>query len=202
VIDRAVTPTPAAPPSPPLDACRFAVVDVETTGSSPRLGHRVTEIAVAVPGAGGAELAFHTLLDPEMAIPPFIIGLTGISNAMVRGAPRFSGIAAALAEVLAGAVFVAHNARFDWAFLTAEFVRAGVPGPAAPRLCTMRLARRYLPELPRRNLDAVTAHLGVSVVGRHRAAGDALATAAVLAQLLDRARAAGATTLAEVGARW
>src|SRR5689334_584950 len=110
VIDRAVTPAPAAPPSPPLDACRFAVVDVETTGSSPRLGHRVTEIAVAVPGAGGAELAFHTLLDPEMAIPPFIIGLTGISNAMVRGAPRFSGIAAALAEVLAGAVFVAHNA--------------------------------------------------------------------------------------------
>jgi DNA polymerase-3 subunit epsilon len=130
------------------------------------------------------------------------MGLTGISDSMVRGAPRFAQVAGPLAGVLTGAVFVAHNARFDWAFLNAEFARAGLPGPTAPRLCTMRLARRLLPELPRRNLDAVTAHLGVAVVDRHRAAGDALATAAVLARLLERARAAGATTLAEVGARW
>lgn len=202
MIDRSVAPTPAPLPSPALDGCRFAVVDVETTGSSPRFGHRVTEVAVAVLGAAGAEIAFHTLLDPEMPIPPFIMGLTGISDSMVRGAPRFAQVAGTLAGVLTGAVFVAHNARFDWAFLNAEFARAGLPGPTAPRLCTMRLARRLLPELPRRNLDAVTAHLGVAVVDRHRAAGDALATAVVLTRLLERARAAGATTLAEVGARW
>lgn len=202
MIDRAAAPAPAPVASPPLDGCRFAVVDVETTGSSPRLGHRVTEIAVAVPGPGGPVIAFHTLLDPEVPIPAFIMGLTGITDAMVRGAPRFAQVAETLAGVLAGAVFVAHNARFDWAFLTAEFTRAGWPGPVTPRLCTMRLARRYLPELPRRNLDAVTTHLGVRVVDRHRAAGDALATAVVLDRLLARARAAGATTLAEVGARW
>jgi DNA polymerase-3 subunit epsilon len=202
VIGRAIASYPVPAPSPAIDACRFAVVDVETTGSSPRHGHRITEIALAVLAPSGAEIAFHTLVAPEMPIPPFIMGLTGISDSMVNGAPRFSQVAEPLAGLLAGAVFVAHNARFDWAFLTAEFVRAGWPGPTAPRLCTMRLARRLLPELPRRNLDAVTAHLGVAVVGRHRASGDAIATAAVLGRLLDLARAAGATTLAEIGARW
>jgi DNA polymerase-3 subunit epsilon len=162
-------------------------VDVETTGVSAYGGDRVTEVAAVVVNQGTVVDAFQTLVNPQRRIPSYVTRLTGISDAMVRDAPRFEEIAGDLAAHLIGRVFVAHNATFDWNFLSAEYERvsaAPVSAILGRRLCTVRLARRFLSHLPRRNLDAVAWHYGVSIEGRHRAAGDARATAHVLLGLL------------------
>ena len=179
--------------------CRFVVVDVETTGSSAIRGDRVTEVAAVVVESGRVEVAFQSLVNPERHIPAFITGLTGISNAMVADAPTFCEIADSLATTLAARTFVAHNAVFDWGFLTMEFARAHRPEAlAGAPLCTVRLARRVLAHLPRRNLDAVAWHYGVSIESRHRALGDARATAQVLLGLLRDAEQRGFHSLDEL----
>jgi DNA polymerase-3 subunit epsilon len=181
----------------PFAEVPFVVVDVETTGGSAHAGDRVTEVAAVALQGTEIRDAFHSLVNPERPIPPFITRLTGISNAMVDGAPLFRDIAGNLAAELAGRVFVAHNARFDWGFLNAEFERvANAPLSAITdaQLCTVRLARRMLSHLPRRNLDAVAHHYGVRIDGRHRAAGDARATALVLVGLLRDAERQGIHT--------
>jgi DNA polymerase-3 subunit epsilon len=165
--------------------CRFVVVDVETTGTSHRRGDRVTEVAAVVVEDGRLEDAFHSLVNPGRPIPWRITALTGISDAMVADAPSFGDIAGDMARVLAARTFVAHNAPFDWGFLGMEFERAGRPDAlTGSPLCTVRIARRVLAHLPRRNLDAVAWHYGVDIEGRHRALGDARATARVLMGLL------------------
>jgi len=181
--------------SPALDTARFVVVDVETTGRRPRGGDRVIEIAVAVTDAGGTRLVLDDLVRGGPALPPIVTALTGISPAMLRGAPTFGEVADRLLGVLAGGVFVAHNAAFDWAFVSGELERARGLLLAGPRVCTVRLARRLLPELERRTLDAVAGHFGIAITPRHRAGGDALATARVLERLLILAREAGAVTV-------
>ncbi len=165
--------------------CRFVVVDVETTGTSHGRGDRVTEVAAVVVEQGAITDGFHSLVNPGRPIPWRITALTGISDAMVADAPAFGEIAADLACVLRERTFVAHNAPFDWGFLGMEFARAGTPEalPGTP-LCTVRLARRLLAHLPRRNLDSVAMHYGVAIESRHRALGDARATAQVLMRLL------------------
>ncbi len=185
--------------TPALDACRFAVVDVETTGSSLRHGDRIIEIAVATVAGGEVRLGFQSLVNPEIPIAPFVTCLTGITAELLRRAPRFHAIADDVLASLQGAVFVAHNVRFDWAFLAAELQRARALRLEGPRLCTVRLARRLLPLLERRDLDTVARHLGVAIAGRHRAGGDALAAARILMVLLDRARERGAARLADLG---
>jgi DNA polymerase-3 subunit epsilon len=182
--------------SPSLDACRFAVVDVETTGSRARAGDRIVEIAVVAPAAHEPRVLFHSLVDPGIPLPPFVTRLTGISDAAVRGAPRFEQIADAVLASLAGTVFVAHSVRFDWGFVAAELARTRGLLLQGPRICTVRLARRLLPPLDRRNLDSVADFLGITIEGRHRATGDAVATARILARLLALARERGALTLA------
>jgi DNA polymerase-3 subunit epsilon len=99
---------------------------------------------------------------------------------------------------LDAAVFVAHNARFDWRFLGAEYALAGVPAPGGKPLCTVRLTRRLVPELRHRGLDHVAAFFGVENPARHRAFGDALATAQVLRALIGRAREGGVETLEDL----
>ncbi len=175
----------------------FLVVDVETTGISSWGGDRVTEVAALVVQGGQVREAFHSLVNPGRRIPGFITQLTGIDDAMVRDAPHFGDIAGDLAGQLVGRVFVAHNARFDWNFLAAEFGRvtnSPLDSIANERLCTVRLSRRFLSHLPRRNLDAVAQHYGVSINGRHRAMGDARATAHVLLGLLKDAERGGLHT--------
>ena len=180
-----------------LETLPYAVVDVETTGGSPANDDRVTEVAAVLVDGATVTLAFSTLVNPERPIPYYITHLTGISDAMVRTAPTFRDVAGELAAHLAGRVFVAHNVRFDFGFLDAEFGRVA-PTPLASlvtgQLCTVRLARRILAHLPRRNLDAVSHHYGVSIADRHRAAGDALATAHVLRALLRDASHRGVHT--------
>ncbi|MEX2181659.1 MAG: 3'-5' exonuclease [Gemmatimonadaceae bacterium] len=180
-----------------LHTLPFVVVDVETTGGSPWRDDRVTEVAAVHVDGNAATLAFHSLVNPGRPIPWQITRLTGIDDRMVRAAPTFRDIAGEFAAHLVGRVFVAHNARFDFGFLDAEFARIA-PTPLASliaeQLCTVRLARRLLSHLPRRNLDAVADHYGVQIADRHRASGDALATAEVLQGLLRDASYRGVHT--------
>jgi DNA polymerase III epsilon subunit family exonuclease len=181
--------------SPPLEGCRFAVVDVETTGCRPFRGDRIIEIGVVMLDG---TVAFHSLVNPGIPTPTFVQGLTGINPAMLSAAPPFEAIVDELLRVFEGCVFVAHNARFDWAFVSTEIERARGLLLQGPRVCTVRLARKLLPDLPRRNLDCVSYHFGIAIEGRHRAVGDAVAAAKCLARLLRLARENGALTLADL----
>ncbi len=178
----------------PLAEVRFAVVDVETTGLRARGGDRVTDVAVVHVEGSRVEVALESLVDPGIPIPGFITALTGISDELVRGAPRFEDLADQVVAALNGRVFVAHNARFDWAFVHAELERAGAYAPRVQRLCTVRMARALVPELERRGLDSVCHFFGLETDRRHRAGGDALVTAAVLRRLLARAEDRGIGT--------
>ena len=183
-----------------LEHCRFAVVDVETTGGrgGAQNGGRILEVAVAILESGTVHLAFEALLDPGTPIPPWVARLTGITDGLVAGGPRFGDVVADLGRALEDGVFVAHNARFDWRFLAIECAAVGVPAPAGRPLCTVRLTRRLVPELRHRGLDHVAAFFGVDNPARHRAFGDALATAYVLRALLARARERGVETLEQL----
>ena len=193
--------TPSASGTP-FEEVSFLVVDVETTGISAWAGDRVTEVAAVFVKGGVVREAFSSLVNPGRPIPPFITHLTGIDDAMVRNAPPFGEIAGELAQHMVGRVFVAHNARFDWNFLSAEYHRVTstpLDSLTSEQLCTVRLARRFLSHLPRRNLDAVANHYGVSIDGRHRAMGDARATAHVLVGLLKDAERSGLYTWEALG---
>lgn len=179
---------------------RFAVVDVETTGTSPAQRDRVTEIAIVQVTGGEVSECYETLVNPERAIPPAIVALTRITEEMVRNAPRFPAVASDVVGRLRERVFVAHNASFDWRFVSHEVQRAAGVALTGEQLCTVRLARLLLPQLPRRSLDAVTHYFGIDIGARHRAAGDALATAHVLVRLLRLAEDRGATTWRELTA--
>jgi DNA polymerase-3 subunit epsilon len=191
-------PTPPGWPAqadeePPLSSLSFAVVDVETTGGRPDGGDRITEIAVVTVRAGRVVDVFETLVNPERSIPPFITRLTNISWEMVRDKAPFRDVCDDVLRALDGHVFVAHNANFDWRFLSAEISRSTGRELTGRRLCTVRLSRRVLPQLRSRSLDWVARHYGVEIPPgmRHRAAGDALATARCLVRLLEDARAHG-----------
>jgi DNA polymerase III subunit epsilon len=169
-----------------IRSLEYAVVDVETTGGSFARGHRITEIAaVRVRGDGSVIDEYRSLINPERPIPAFITALTRITWDMVRDAPRFGDVAADIARVLGGAVFVAHNAPFDWHFVGAELNRAGVL-IGGRTLCTVRLARKLVPELRSRSLDSLSYFFNIHIEARHRAYGDARATAELFRLLLDR----------------
>ena len=177
-----------------LGELRYAVVDVETNGGIAGSGGRIVEIAIVQVDGGAIGDCYSTLVDGGVAIPPWITRLTGIRTEMTQGAPRFSQICDPVRERLSGRVFVAHNAGYDWGFLRAEMRRAGAAVPRGPRLCTVHLARRLLPGLDRRGLDAVADYYGIEIRERHRARGDALATARVLLRMLADAERRGWTT--------
>ncbi|MCC6931167.1 MAG: 3'-5' exonuclease [Gemmatimonadaceae bacterium] len=184
----------------PLRDLSFAVVDVETTGTSPAQRDRVTEIAIVHVTGGEVRDLYETLVNPERSIPPAIVALTRITDEMVSRAPRFRDVAHDVVGRLRERVFVAHNVSFDWRFVSHEVQRAAGVSLVGEQLCTVRLARHLLPHLPRRNLDSVTHHFGIDIGARHRAAGDALATAHVLVRLLRLAEERGALTWRELDA--
>lgn len=180
-----------APLGRSLDEVGFAVVDVETTGGGVDHGHRVTEIAVVEVRGGAVVDEFQTLVNPGRRIPPGVTALTGITDAMVAGAPYFEDVAEEVLARLEGRVFVAHNVAFDWSFVSGEMLRTLGESPDLVRMCTVRMVRRFVPGLRHRNLDVVSRHFGVDIHARHRAHGDALATARILLRLLDEARGRG-----------
>jgi DNA polymerase III epsilon subunit family exonuclease len=189
---------PEAQGSPLLDDCAFAVVDVETTGIRAGAGDRVTEVAVAVVHGERREIVFESLVNPERPIPRTVCAITNITNEMVRHAPRFSDLSERLLAALAGRIFVAHNARFDWNFLSAELRRTRDLTLDGTRFCTVRLARRLVKGVRSCGLDNLTRFFGFVNVARHRAGGDALVTAELLHRLLTIARDEGARTLQDL----
>ena len=178
-----------------LDQESFVVVDCETTGSRSMAGDRITEVAVVRVHDGRAEMIFETLVNPDRPIPPAVMALTNITWEMVRRAPRFAEICDQLLGALEGSVFVAHNAGFDWRFLSNEITRATRRPLVGQRLCTVRMARHFLPQLRRRNLDSLSDYYGIVNTARHRAGGDAMATAKVFLRFLREARSRDCDTL-------
>ena len=162
---------------------RYAFVDLETSGVSPA-DDRITEIGIVLVDGDTLVDEWSALVDPGVPIPPEIQALTGITNEMVRGRPRFASLLPEVAARLEGRVFVAHNARFDYGFLKAEFRRAGARF-AADVLCTVRLSRRLFPQHGSHRLDALIDRHRLPSADRHRALGDARAIRAFL-QVLPR----------------
>ena len=169
----------------PLRHVDFVVVDVETTGGSPASGHRVTEVAAVCVSGGEVCETWSSLVNPERSIPYGITLLTGITDRMVANAPRFAEVAPMLAPLLGERVFVAHNAGFDWRFVSAEMDRALCMLPTERQLCTVRLARKLLPQLPSRSLGSLADYFGLNIESRHRALDDAVATARVILHLIE-----------------
>jgi DNA polymerase III subunit epsilon len=148
----------------------FAIIDLETTGTDAQ-HDRITEIAILRVQAGEVVERWESLINPECQIPAEIQALTGISNAMVRNAPRFAQVLDEVMRLLSGAVFVAHNARFDYGFIKHALLREATPF-TADVLCTVRLSRRLAPEHPSHSLDALVERYALQAHNRHRAMGD------------------------------
>jgi DNA polymerase-3 subunit epsilon len=189
----------AAAGSPLIDDCAFAVVDVETTGSR-TLGDRVLEVGVVVVQGARREMVLDQLINPGRPVPAVITGVTRITDEHIRTAPQFDEIADDVVAALTGRVFVAHNVRFDWSFVSAELKRTRGLVLNGPRLCTARLARRLVPAAESCGLDWLGRYFDLKNPGRHRAGGDAWATAQLLLRLLDLAREKGARTLQDLEA--
>jgi DNA polymerase-3 subunit epsilon len=162
----------------------YAIVDIETTGGY-AANHRITEIAIYLHDGIRITDEYHTLLNPGRNIPFYITGLTGITTEMVLDAPAFEEVADDLFNLLDGKVFVAHNAHFDYSFLKREFEMAGINW-TSKKLCTVRLSRKIIPGLRSYSLGTLSESLGITITNRHRAGGDASATAKIFDLLLRR----------------
>ncbi|MEW6757572.1 MAG: 3'-5' exonuclease [Acidobacteriota bacterium] len=177
------------PPEPPLDLeeAEFAVVDFETNG----LGgcERAIEVGVALFRGGREVGAFESLLQPDTGLSSFVVGLTGIREEDLRGAPRFESVWAPLKSLLRGRVLTAHNLAFDRRVLRMEAVRMGAALPkTAGEVCTLRLARAVLGRAESRGLDALALRFGLSFSARHRALDDARVAGRLLFRLIEAAR--------------
>lgn len=164
----------------------FVVVDVETTGSDPEK-NRITDIACITVLGGSIISEFSSLVNPHQFIPPYIAKMTGISNDLAFTAPEASAVMPEIFGLLSrkDAVFVAHNARFDWSFVYHSLIRAGFSPPLLQQLCTLKLARRLLSKKDKKNVGFLANFFNIPVINRHRAYSDARATALILLELLD-----------------
>lgn len=162
----------------------FAVVDIETTGSTPQSAG-ITEIAIVIHNGVEVTGKYVTLINPRQKIPPFIVNMTGISDAMVANAPLFEEVAPQIYNLLNGRIFVAHNVSFDYSFVHYLLGKCGFQW-SAPKLCTIKLSRRVFPGLEKYGLGSLTRDLGIRIEGRHRAWGDAAATAQVLTMAIEK----------------
>lgn len=163
---------------------QWAVLDLETTGGCPG-PDRITEVGLVLLDGTLEVGRFQSLVDPERGIPPFITRLTGIDEAMLRGAPTFHQIAESLLEMLQDRVLVAHNVPFDYKFLKHELARCGLAYDP-PRLCTVQVGRRLFPGHASYSLGRFAADLGIESFRHHRALGDALACASILQIAVER----------------
>ena len=162
----------------------YSVVDIETTGNGYK-GQKITEISVFLFDGEKIIDEFTSLVNPEQAIPYFITNLTGITDAMVRTAPKFYEIAKKIAEITKDAIFVAHNVNFDYNIIRDEFKSLGFDFKRK-KLCTVRLSRKIIPGLSSYSLGNICTAEGIEIAARHRAKGDAEATVELFSRLLKR----------------
>lgn len=159
----------------------FAIIDIETCGGTFEFRKgRITEICILKHDGLSVVEKFTTLINPECNITPYFTKLTGITNDMVADAPKFHEVAEKIIRMTEGCVFVAHNVGFDYNFIREEFASLGY-SYKRETLCTVRLSRKLIPGLMSYSLGHLCAALNIEIFGRHRAEGDAVATA----QLFD-----------------
>lgn len=160
----------------------FAIVDIETTGGVPS-GGGITEIAVVIHDGEQIVREFQTLINPQQGIPAYITGLTGIDNNMIRNAPTFSEVADELWDLLENRIFVAHSVNFDFGFIREAFLKTGRELNSS-KLCTVRLSRKVFPGLSSYSLGRLCESQKIPILARHRAMGDAKATALLFDRMI------------------
>jgi DNA polymerase III subunit epsilon len=153
----------------------FAIVDIETTGFH-RSAHAITEIAIIVHDGNKIVDSFQSLINPQALINPYVSRMTGITNEMLRDAPEFHQVAKQVWNLTDGAAFIAHSVNFDYSYIRDEFKSLGADY-RRKKLCTVRLSRKIFPGYPSYSLGNICAQLGIKIENRHRAMGDAAATA-------------------------
>jgi DNA polymerase-3 subunit epsilon len=153
----------------------YAIVDIETTGGNAKTGS-ITEIAIVITDGKAILDRYETLVNPMQPIPLFIQNLTGITDEMVENAPVFSQVAEVIFELLRDKIFVAHNVNFDYSFVAHQLSQHGFKLQLG-KLCTVRLSRKIFTDLPSYSLGNLCRSLGIKISNRHRASGDAFATA-------------------------
>ena len=159
----------------------FAIIDIETSGGKFNYPNgRITEICILIHDGLTVVEKFSTLIDPECYISPLYTNITGITNGMVKGAPKFHEVAKRIHELTKNRTFVAHNVSFDYNFIKAEFASLGF-NYERNKLCTVQLSRKLIPGKKSYSLGKLCESIGISNKARHRAEGDAVATA----QLFD-----------------
>lgn len=162
---------------------KYAIIDVETTGLA-GINNKVTEIALAIHDGLKVIDEFHTLVNPQVPIAPYVVGLTGIDDGMVMDAPVFGEIADQLLQLTENCVFVAHNVSFDYRVIQNEFKSLGVSFDRK-KLCTVRLSRKIYPGLKSYSLGKLCSYLDIALNNRHRAKGDTDATVILFEKLLQ-----------------
>lgn len=160
----------------------YAIIDIETTGGQ-ALKSKITEIAIVLHNGSEIVEKYSTLINPEVHIPPFITKLTGINDDMVKDAPKFYEVAKKIIELTDKCVFVAHNVSFDYSFVKESFRNLGY-NFNRKTLCTIRLSRKLIPNEPSYSLGKLCHSLGITIKDRHRAMGDAEATAILFTKLI------------------
>jgi len=161
----------------------FAIIDIETTGLK-ATQEKITEIAIFIHDGNQVIERFSSLINPERSIPYQITKITGITNQMVANAPKFYEVAKKIIELTENKVFVAHNAQFDYSFVKEEFKRLGF-NYQRKTICTVKLSRKLIPNLSSYSLGNLCQSLGITIMNRHRAAGDTEATAKLFEKLLE-----------------
>ncbi|PIR43741.1 hypothetical protein COV24_01125 [candidate division WWE3 bacterium CG10_big_fil_rev_8_21_14_0_10_32_10] len=159
----------------------YSIVDTETTGLNPRWG-RVIDIAVVSVKEGKVINKYETLVNPGQNISKFISSYTGINNKLVKKAPEFIDISYNLKDLLDNTIVIAHNAMFDISFLKNEFKRVNLDWHTE-YMCTINLCRKLYPTIKKRDLDTLAKNFNVKIENRHRALGDALATARIFTKM-------------------
>lgn len=149
----------------------FVFIDLETTGLSPYY-ERVIEVGMLRVSNGRVVDTINTLIDPGQQIKYYITKITGIKNADLQGQPQFEDVVQKMEKFMEGSVVIAHNARFDYSFLKAEFERLE-KSFLYPMGCSMLLSRRLYPQFRKHNLDSLIDRFGFKVENRHRALDDA-----------------------------
>ncbi len=177
----------------------FAIIDIETTG-----GHStyngITEIAIVLHNGKEIESKYQTLVNPQIPIQRYVQSLTGITDAMVSNAPTFQTVAPKIYNLLKDRIFIAHNVNFDYAFVKQHLKQAGYEF-SQPKLCTIRLARKIFPGLPKYGLESLCRELNIPNKQRHRAAGDAIATTQLFELLLKHDRSGELSKMMKRGSK-